>query len=65
MKTDRLYALTLYLLNHGKLDYGNKDTFNWIAVIRLLDFVTKKDFKWAVEAAIQKRKGFLCRTNID
>lgn len=26
------------------IDYANKDTFNWISVIRLPDFVTKKDF---------------------
>jgi len=26
------------------IDYGNKDTFNWISVIRLPDFVTKRDF---------------------
>lgn len=26
------------------VDYGNKDTFNWISVIRLPDFVTKDDF---------------------
>lgn len=25
------------------VDYANKDTFNWISVIRLPDFVTKKD----------------------
>ena len=38
------------------IDYGNKDAFNWISVIRLPDFVTKKDFEWAVEAATQKKK---------
>ncbi len=38
------------------VDYGNKDTFNWISVIRLPDFVTEKDFKWAVENATQKKK---------
>ncbi len=38
------------------LDYGNKDTFKWISVIRLPDFITKKDFDWAVENAIKKKK---------
>lgn len=38
------------------VDYGNKDTFNWISVIRLPDFVTRKDFKWAVEIATKKKK---------
>ena len=38
------------------VDYGNKDTFNWISVIRLPDFVTKKDFEWAVETATQKKR---------
>lgn len=33
------------------VDYNNKDEFNWISVIRLPDFVTKKDFDWAVETA--------------
>lgn len=38
------------------MDYGNKDTFNWISVIRLPDFVTKADFDWAVETASKKKK---------
>lgn len=38
------------------VDYSNKATFNWISVIRLPDFVTKKDFDWAVETASQKKK---------
>lgn len=37
-------------------DYGNKDTFNWISVIRLPDFVTRKDFAWAAETAGKKKK---------
>ncbi len=40
----------------GGIDYANKDTFNWISVIRLPDFVTRKDFEWAVETAILKKK---------
>jgi hypothetical protein len=42
--------------NIDGVDYGNKDTFNWISVIRLPDFVTKKDFEWAVETVSKKKK---------
>lgn len=38
------------------VDYGNKDSFQWISVIRLPDFVTVKDFDWAVETAAKKKK---------
>ena len=38
------------------VDYGHKETFKWIAVIRLPDFVTREDFDWAVEEATQKKK---------
>ncbi|MBP3620454.1 MAG: GyrI-like domain-containing protein [Lachnospiraceae bacterium] len=38
------------------VEYGNKDSFKWISVIRLPDFVTKKDFAWAVETATRKKK---------
>ncbi len=38
------------------MDYGKKDTFHWISVIRLPDFVTRKDFEWAVETASIKKK---------
>ena len=33
-----------------------KELFHWISVIRLPDFVTKKDFDWAVETASEKKK---------
>ncbi len=42
--------------NVDGVDYGNKDTFNWMSVIRLPDFVTEKDFEWAAENATQKKK---------
>lgn len=42
--------------NVDGVDYGNKDTFNWISVIRLPDFVTGKDFEWAVETASKRKK---------
>ncbi len=38
------------------VNYANKDSFNWISVIRLPDFITKKDFEWAVENASKKKK---------
>ena len=41
------------------VDYTDKSTFNWISIIRLPDFVTKKDFKWAVDTAT-KKKGIDC-----
>ena len=38
------------------IDYSNKSAFHWISVIRLPDFVTRKDFDWAVQTASQKKK---------
>ena len=38
------------------IDYGDKSTFHWISVIRLPEFVTKRDFDWAVEEAARKKK---------
>lgn len=38
------------------VDYGNKDTFHWISVIRLPEFITRKDFEWAAETAAKKKK---------
>ena len=38
------------------VDYSNKATFNRISVIRLPDFITKKDFDWAVKTASEKKK---------
>ena len=40
---------------HG-VNYADKDSFNWISVIRLPDFVNQKDFEWAVETATKKKK---------
>lgn len=37
-------------------DYANKNTFQWISVIRLPDFVTQADFVWAVDTATKKKK---------
>ena len=38
------------------IDYADKSAFHWISVIRLPDFVTQKDFSWAVETATKKKK---------
>ena len=42
--------------NAEGVDYTDKSRFNWISVIRLPDFITKKDFDWAVETAAKKKK---------
>ncbi|MBP3487251.1 MAG: GyrI-like domain-containing protein [Roseburia sp.] len=38
------------------IDYAHKETFEWISVIRVPEFVTKADFEWAVAEATQKKK---------
>lgn len=38
------------------VDYAHKETFQWISLIRLPDFVTKTDFEWAITEATQKKK---------
>ena len=38
------------------IDYKSKNKFNFISIIRLPDFVTKKDFDWAVREATNKKK---------
>lgn len=40
----------------GPMDYGRKEDFQWISVIRLPDFVTEKDLEWAVGTAAEKKK---------
>ena len=52
MQTDR----TNRRENVKEIDYSNKDTFNWISVIRLPDFITEKDFAWAVQTATKKKR---------
>lgn len=41
--------------NKEGIDYKSKDKFNFISVIRLPDFVTKRDFDWAIEEATNKK----------
>lgn len=38
------------------IDYARKESFQWISMIRLPDFVAKSDFEWAVEEATKKKK---------
>ncbi len=38
------------------VDLANKDTFNWLSVIRLPDFISQKDFDWAIESVSNKKK---------
>ena len=38
------------------VDYSQKDAFNWISVIRLPDFITIENFRWAVDTAQKKKK---------
>lgn len=44
------------LRREGSIDYDKKGTFHWISVIRLPDFITEKDFSWAVQTASEKKK---------
>ena len=38
------------------VDYSCKETFQWISLIRLPDFVSKADFEWAKREATVKKK---------
>lgn len=38
------------------IDYSKKETFEWISMIRLPDFVTKTEFDWAKTEAAEKKK---------
>lgn len=38
------------------IDYAHKESFRWISLIRLPDFVTRADFDWAIAEATQKKK---------
>lgn len=37
-------------------DWMRKDLFQWLSVIRVPDFITEKDFEWAKNQAIAKKK---------
>ena len=38
------------------VDYGRKADLHWISVIRLPDFVSENDFRWALQEAEEKKK---------
>ena len=38
------------------VDYTKKNEFSWISLIRIPDFITEKDFQWAIEKATVKKK---------
>jgi len=42
--------------DNAGVDYTDKSKFNWISVIRLPDFVSQKDFDWALATASKKKK---------
>lgn len=41
--------------NGESIDYNHKEDMKFISVIRLPDFVTQKDFAWAIKEATQKK----------
>ena len=42
--------------NYGTIDSNQKDKLQFISIIRLPDFITKKDFDWAIKEATEKKK---------
>lgn len=38
------------------IDYGHKEDFQWLSLIRLPDFVSEADFRWAIDEATRKKK---------
>lgn len=38
------------------VDYAHKENFEWISMIRLPEFVTKKEFDWAIGEATEKKR---------
>ena len=45
------------------VDFAHKDTFCWISVIRVPDFVTRADFDWAVAEATRKKNRIFLPSN--
>lgn len=42
-----------------EIDYAHKENFEWIAMIRLPEFVTKEEFDWAItEPTVKKKTDF-------
>lgn len=40
----------------GEIDFRHKENFQWIAMIRLPEFVTREEFQWAIDEATAKKK---------
>ncbi len=38
------------------IDYAHKEDFEWISMIRLPEFVTEGEFRWAIEDAFRKKQ---------
>ena len=45
-----------YMEGMNGIDFAHKENFHWISVIRLPDFVSEDDLRWAVNEATQKKK---------
>ena len=45
-----------YMEGMNGIDYAHKENFHWISVIRLPDFVSEDDLRWAVKEAAKKKK---------
>ncbi len=44
-----------WIENLAGMDYNRKDDLEWISVLRLPDFVTEKDFQWAINQVTTKK----------
>jgi len=42
--------------SNAGIDYSRKESFRWISLIRLADFISEADFNWAVGEAGRKKK---------
>ena len=43
----------------SRVDYAHKETFSWIAMIRLPEFVTKQEFDWAVWPKLPRQESWI------
>ena len=45
-----------WMAGENEIDYSHKEKYRWISAIRLPDFVTRRDFEWAVSEVERKKK---------
>lgn len=45
-----------WLAGADEIDFSKKEKYQWLSVIRLPDFVSRKDFEWAVKEVERKKK---------